>query len=149
MILQPLTDFVLTSTQQADRLKRTTREGMAVTFGERLRRLRKEKKMTLRGLAEAAGVDFTYLSKIENGKAGYSPGADTIRTLAGVLEIDALELLRLADKVPPELQGITGDANARRFFNRAQKIASPDDWDALLDFLESRQKDRQDQGGEP
>lgn len=120
-----------------------------MTVGERLRRLRKEKKLTLRGLAEAAGIDFTYLSKIENAKAGYSPGADTIRALASVLEVDALELLKLADKVPPELQGITEDAKARRFFNRAQKIASPDDWDALLDFLESRQKNREDQGGEP
>lgn len=118
-------------------------------FGERLRRLRKEKKMTLRALAEAAGVDFTYLSKIENAKAGYSPGVDTIRALATVLEVDPLELLQLADKVPPELQGITDDVKARRFFNRAQKIASPDDWDALLDFLENRQKDRQDGGTEP
>lgn len=122
-----------------------------MTFGERLRALRKAKKLTLRTLAEAAGVDFTYLSKIENDKAGYSPGADTIRALATMLEVDPLELLKLADKVPPELQGITEDAKARRFFNRAQKIASPGDWDALLDFLENRQKERQDQdqGGEP
>ena len=62
-----------------------------MTLGERLRQLRKEKKMTLRVLAEAAGVDFTYLSKIENGKAGYSPGADTIRVLAGVLGVDSLD----------------------------------------------------------
>ena len=119
-----------------------------MTFGERLRRLRKEKNLTLRGVAEAAGVDFTYLSKIENGKAGYSPSAETIRSLAGILEVDPLELLQLADKVPPELQGITDDVKARRFFNRAQKIASPDDWDALLDFLENRQKERQDGGTE-
>jgi transcriptional regulator with XRE-family HTH domain len=104
-------------------------------LGKRLRILRKEKRLTLRALAEATGVDFTYLSKIENAKTGYSPGADTIRALAGVLEVDALELLQLADKVPPELQGLTEDAKARRFFNRAQEIASPDDWDALLDFV--------------
>ena len=105
--------------------------------------------MTLRVLADAAGIDFTYLSKIENGKAGYSPGAGTIRVLAGVLAVDPLELLRLADKVPPELQGLTEDAKARRFFNRAQEIASPDDWDALLDLLEKRQQERQDGGTEP
>jgi transcriptional regulator with XRE-family HTH domain len=125
------------------------RGGLAVTFGERLRQLRKEKNMTLRALADAAGVNFTYLSKIENGRPGYSPGADTIRTLAGVLGVDPLELLRLADKVPPELQGLTEDARARRFFSRAQEIASPDDWDALLDFLERRQQERQDGGTEP
>ena len=59
-----------------------------MTFGERLRQLRKDKKLTLRGLAEAAGVDFTYLSKIENDKAGYLPAADTIRALATILGVD-------------------------------------------------------------
>ena len=117
-----------------------------MTFGERVRELRKEKKLTLRGLAEAAGVDFTYLSKIETGKAGYLPAADTIRTLAGILEVDPLELLQLADKVPPELQAVSGDAKARRFLSRAQEIASPDDWDALLDFLEKRQHERREGG---
>jgi len=120
-----------------------------VRFGPELKKLRLQRGMTLRQLAEAAGVDFTYLSKIENGKAGYSPGADTIRVLARVLQADSLELLRLADKVPPELQGVSEDAKARRFFNRAQEIASPDDWDALLDLLEKRQHDRKEGGTEP
>src|SRR5438552_2824759 len=79
-------------------------------LGRRLRQLRKEKGLTLRSLAEAAGVEFTYLSKIENEKSGYSPGADTIRELAKALGVDSLELLRLADKVPPELQDLTATA---------------------------------------
>lgn len=112
-------------------------------FGKQLRQLRIAKGFTLRALAEAAGVDFTYLSKIENGKPGYQPGADTIRALAAALDADALDLLRLADKVPPELQGLTEDAKARRFFHRAQEIASPEDWDALLNLLERRQQERQ------
>jgi transcriptional regulator with XRE-family HTH domain len=120
-----------------------------VTFGERLRQLRKAKKLTLRGLAGSAGVDFTYLSKIENGKVGYSPAADTIRTLARSLGVDPLELLSLADKVPPELQGVSEDAKARRFFTRAREIASPDDWDALLDLLERRQRARRQGGNTP
>jgi transcriptional regulator with XRE-family HTH domain len=94
-------------------------------FGARLRELRKKKELTLRALAESAGVDFTYLSKIENDKAGYLPGAETIRTLAGLLDVDSLEFLRLADKVPAELQGISEDANARRFFQRARKSLRP------------------------
>ena len=111
-------------------------------FGERLRELRRERGLTLRALAEAVGVDFTYLSKIENGKPGYSPGADTIRALAEALEVDALELLELANKVPPEMERFAGNARARRFLQRAQQIASPDDWDALLNVLEERQKTR-------
>ena len=111
-------------------------------FSARIRELRTGKGLTLRVLAEAVGVDFSYLSKIENGKAGYLPGADTIRQLAEALDADALELLRLADKVPPEVEHFAADASARRFLRRAQEVASPDDWDALLNLLERRQKDR-------
>ena len=111
-------------------------------FGERLRELRKERGLTLRALAEAVGVDFTYLSKIENGKVGYLPGADTIRGLAAALDTDPLELLELADKVPPEMERFASNARARRFLQRAQEIASPDDWEALLKVLEERQKSR-------
>jgi transcriptional regulator with XRE-family HTH domain len=113
-----------------------------VKFGERLRELRKERGLTLRALAELVGVDFTYLSKIENDKAGYLPGADTIRALAEALKADPLELLELVGKVPPEMRPFAGSAHARRFLKRAQEIASPDDWDALLDVLEERQKGR-------
>jgi transcriptional regulator with XRE-family HTH domain len=38
------------------------------TFGEALRRLRRERKLSLRGLARIAPVDYGYLSKIENGR---------------------------------------------------------------------------------
>ncbi len=111
-------------------------------FGKRLRVLRKEKGLTLRDLAQAVRVDFTYLSKIENMKDGYLPGTDTIRALAETLEADPLELLELADKVPPEMELLASNARARRFLQRAQEIASPDDWDALLKVLEDRQKNR-------
>jgi HTH-type transcriptional regulator, competence development regulator len=115
---------------------------MDKTFGRKLRELRQEKGMTLRTLAEAAGVDFTYLSKIENDKAGYLPGAETIRGFAQALQVDPIGLLILADKLPPELATFTGTAKARRFFERAREIASPKDWDALLDLLEARQSAR-------
>ena len=98
--------------------------------------------MTLRSLAEAAGVDFTYLSKIENERLEYLPGAETIRDLAQALEVDAMQLLHLANKLPPELAKLAGNDKARRFLQRAQQIASPKDWDALLDPLESRQSVR-------
>jgi transcriptional regulator with XRE-family HTH domain len=115
---------------------------MQQDFGSRLRELRQERGLTLRTLADAAGVDFTYLSKIENGKAGYLPGVETIRELAQALEVDAIELLQLANKLPPELATMAGNPKARRFFERAREIASPKDWDALLDLLEKQQSAR-------
>jgi len=103
--------------------------------------------MTLRSLAEAAGVDFTYLSKIENERVEHLPSAETIRDLAQALDVDAMELLKLANKLPPELTKLAGSEKARRFFQRAQEIASPKDWDALLDLLESRQSARKTKDG--
>jgi transcriptional regulator with XRE-family HTH domain len=111
-------------------------------FGEKLRAFRRAKGLTLRSLADAVGLSFTYLSKVENGRVPYTPAADKIRALAQVLGVDALELLRLADKVPPELADLTANANARTFIERAREIASPDDWAALLDLLERRQAAR-------
>jgi HTH-type transcriptional regulator, competence development regulator len=111
-------------------------------FGDRLRQLRRAKGLTLRQLAEATGVDFTYLSKLENGRMAYSPSAEMVRKLARVLDADALELLELANKLPPELDSLKGSANARRFIQRASAIASPEDWDAMLDLLERRQAER-------
>lgn len=120
---------------------------MQTGFGTKLRELRQERGMTLRALAEAAGVDFTYLSKIENDRVEHLPSAETIRDLAQALEVDAMELLKLANKVPPELAKLAGNEKARRFFQRAQEIASPKDWDALLDLLESRQSAREGKEG--
>jgi transcriptional regulator with XRE-family HTH domain len=108
----------------------------AVDFGTKLRALRNKKGMTLRELAAAIGVSFTYLSKIENSKVEYTPAPDTIRALAKALDVDPLEMLKLADKLPPELDDLVVGTRARKFLDRAREIASPEDWSALLTVLE-------------
>jgi len=113
-----------------------------MTFGERLREIRREKGLTLREVAQRAGIDFTYLSKIENGRVPYTPAAETIRQLADALKVDSIELLTLADKLPKELEPLKTNQQARRFFDRATKVASPGDWEAFLDLLEERQAKR-------
>ena|SRR6266478_1132507 len=114
-----------------------------MSFGSKLRELRRAAGLTLRELAGKAGLDFTYLSKIETGKLQYMPAADTIRKLAELLGGDPLELLSLADKLPPELNQISDVPAARRFMERAQNVASPQDWEALLDVLERRHAERE------
>lgn len=71
-------------------------------FGPRIRELRKAKNLSLRALAEAVGVSFTYISKIENEKLDFGdyPGEDLIAKLAIALDVDADELLILAKKIP-------------------------------------------------
>jgi transcriptional regulator with XRE-family HTH domain len=111
-------------------------------FGHRLRELRTAKRLTLRELAHDVGIDFTYLSKIENAKVGYLPGTKTIRAIAEALDAEAFELLVLADKVPQEVQKFAESATVRQFFQRAQEVARPEDWDLLLKLLEHRHRQR-------
>jgi transcriptional regulator with XRE-family HTH domain len=115
-------------------------------FGNKLRNLRKERGMTLRILAEQVGVSFTYLSKIENGRVPYTPAPETIRSLANALDVNVLDLLESARKLPPELKLFSKSSEARRFFQRAGEIASPKDWKEMLEILEKRQSEREHKG---
>lgn len=73
-----------------------------MAFGERVRELRKAQGMSQRELADRAGIDFTYLSKIENGRME-PPSEQVIRSVAEELDADADELIVLADKFPSDL----------------------------------------------
>lgn len=77
-----------------------------MTFGERVRELRKAKNLTLRELAAKVKVNFTYLSKIENHKLDFGdyPGEGLIRKLAKVLGADEDELLLQAEKIPDDIR---------------------------------------------
>jgi transcriptional regulator with XRE-family HTH domain len=108
-------------------------------FGKRIKQLRKQKGLTLRALAEKVGLDFTYISKVENGRVDYTPSTNKIRNLAQVLGVDGLELLNLANKVPPELEPIANNASARAFLRRAQTLSTKEDWDDLLRYLDRQQ----------
>ncbi len=54
-------------------------------FGSQLKSIRKSKKLTQENLAELVGVDFRYISLIENGKS--FPSADLIEKLAVALDV--------------------------------------------------------------
>ncbi len=110
-------------------------------FSVRIRELRKAKNLSLRALAEAVGVSFTYISKIENDKLDFGdyPSEDLIRKLATALGTDEDELLLLAKKVPTEIR--------ERVFERPdafRKLASLDDadLDKLLQDIEKKRKDK-------
>ncbi len=60
-------------------------------FARNLRRLRHEKSLSQEELAHLAGVNRTYLSKLETG-ATYV-GLEIIGKLAGVLDIEPMNLL--------------------------------------------------------
>ncbi len=79
------------------------REPDEISFGRRIRQLRRDKGLTQRQVAAELGIDFTYLSKLENNR-GEPPGEETVRGLAELYGADPEELLALAGKIPAELR---------------------------------------------
>lgn len=63
-------------------------------FATYLRSLRKQREMTLRDVGDAAKIDFTYLSKIENDQVP-APPVDTVLQLAAALRATRAEYVRL------------------------------------------------------
>ena len=77
-----------------------------MTFGERVRQLRKAKDWTLRDLAGKVGVGFTHLSRVENEHLNFGdyPSDALIHRLADALDADEEELLILAKRVPERIR---------------------------------------------
>jgi transcriptional regulator with XRE-family HTH domain len=74
-----------------------------LAFGARLRALRKERRMTLRQLAAASGIHWTYVGQIERGMRNLS--LLSIIRLAKALKIDGSDLLR---GLPQDVEAETG-----------------------------------------
>lgn len=66
---------------------------LQATLGLILRRERKSRRLTLRELADRAGVSLVYLGEIERGKK--YPSALVVERLAAALELDVSDLLEL------------------------------------------------------
>jgi transcriptional regulator with XRE-family HTH domain len=79
-----------------------------MSFGQHLRSIRQEKHISQRVLAEQIGVDFTYLSKIEQGHMK-PPSEVVIRKIARALDTNADTLMNLAGKVPSDLKATLYD----------------------------------------
>ena len=91
-------------------------------FGARLRELRKQAGFTQRELANKTGINFTYLSKIENG-AMPPPSEKILLRLAEVLKVDKDELMTLAGKIPADIVQILKSRETLQFLrsDRTQK----------------------------
>ena len=109
-------------------------------FGELLRNLRKEKKVTQRRLAELVGIDFTYISKIENGSMD-PPAEDKIVRIAEVLDVDPDDLILAAKKVPSRFQKlIVENSNVPVFLRKASRL-SPDQWSKIQKIVDEEDGD--------
>lgn len=74
-------------------------------FGERVRELRLQRKLTQQKVAEKIGVTVGYISKVEKERLQFGdyPSEKFIHKLADALHCDEDELLLLTDRVPPTI----------------------------------------------
>jgi transcriptional regulator with XRE-family HTH domain len=90
---------------------------MKYQFGEKLREVRKRKRMTIREVAEKAGVSESLISQIERNRI--SPAIDTLLGIVDILEIDpdfifkdykkdrSVHLVRTNEKKRAIIDGVT------------------------------------------
>jgi HTH-type transcriptional regulator, competence development regulator len=111
-------------------------KNMSKTFGETLREQRRLKNISQRELAEKVGVDFSYISKVENDRLP-PPSADTIVKICKILEIESDILLALTGKIPSETkQMLSSSIEAQKFIKQAQEMnLSDDEWQTLTKGL--------------
>ena len=118
-------------------------------FGDRLRRLRLEhpEKLSIREVSRRAGIDVSYLSRMEKGEVA-PPREEIILRLAEVLGAeDPDELLELADKIPPDVQEIIRDHYQEiPSFLRTAKDLSAEDWGRLRKYMRKNILPRRDRG---
>ncbi len=96
-------------------------------FGARLRELRIQAGFTQRQLADNVNIDFTYLSKIENGVLP-PPSEKVILRLAEVLNADKDEFITLAGKIPSDIAQILKNRKALQLLRSERtrkKIGAP------------------------
>ncbi len=114
-------------------------------FGDRMRRLRSERGVTLKDMAEAIGVSSAYLSALEHGKRG-RPGWHLIQRIIAYFNIiwdDAEDVVRLArishPRVTIDTAGLSPKATevSNRLADEIGKL-DPAALDEILGLLDRR-----------
>lgn len=111
-------------------------------FGEYLRELRKRAGLSQRELAARAGIDFTYLSKIENGRVD-PPAEVTLRALAAAVETEPEDLLARARKLPSDLKRLVAEGSTEKALllrRIAQTPMTPERVNRMLRLLEEAEE---------
>jgi len=111
-------------------------------FGEYLKAVRKRKKISQRELAKTVGVDFTYISKIEN-DAMPAPSEGTIKKIAVALGEEADKMILLAQKIPTDFQEVISSHEEVPAFLRKVPYLSKKQWDQIKNIV-AEDEDRND-----
>ncbi len=107
------------------------------SFGKLLRERRRKAGISQRDLAAQAGLDFSYISKLENDRIP-PPAADTVVAICKVLKVEPEELLAACGKLPADIRSTLGSSfAAQSFLQNANKMSlTEDEWKELTSSLQ-------------
>lgn len=115
------------------------------TYGEFLRSRRLAKQLTQRQFAERVGVDFTYLSKVENSRLP-PPSEATISQIAKVLGDDPNSHLAQARKVPLDLRQAVAELPVEAAMLLREMRSKPVDSETYRQMLQTLRRARSPRG---
>jgi len=108
-------------------------------LGKLIRKLRKQKGLSLRQLAEKVSVSFVNIAHIENGRVETSK--KVIKELAKALDYDVDKLLAMADSINEDVKNIIKKLpNAVPEFLRTAKNLTEQEWKDLTEQIKNRKK---------
>ena len=109
-------------------------------LGRLLKQKRKELKVTQRDLAARVGVDFTYISKIENDRLEHTPSESTLVKIANELGLNPSELVLLAKKVPEAIRATVFADDLAAGLLRVMSDLTPAEREQIEAIVERRKK---------
>ncbi len=74
---------------------------MSLEIGGKIRKLRTERKLTLRQVAEKIGIDYAHLSKIERGQV---PSLSLLEAIANFFEVDMAYFVGKERHIPSDIE---------------------------------------------
>jgi transcriptional regulator with XRE-family HTH domain len=106
------------------------------SFGQKLREIRRSKGISQRDLADKVGVDFSYISKLENDRLP-PPAGDTIVKICEALNVPSDELLAVTGKMTTDVKEMLSTSTAaQQFVRRAHEMnLSEHEWNTLTKRL--------------
>ena len=116
---------------------------MGKTFGDYLKRLREERKMTLRNVEETASISNAYLSQVESGQRNIP----TMKILSKLAKAYGVPITSLMNKAEEELKGQKGKQDEKipppdtEFICRGYEKLSEESKQALKKALQHLQRD--------
>jgi transcriptional regulator with XRE-family HTH domain len=110
-----------------------------ILLGKLIRKLRKQKGLSLRQVAEKVSVSFVNIAHIENGRIATSE--EVIKELAKALDYDVDKLLAAADSVNEDIKNIIKKLpTAVPEFLRTAKNLTEKEWKDLTEQIKNKKQ---------